>query len=265
MALNPCPECGNMVSDTATSCPKCGYNLNIIKVQPTNTQKQFYPPQQPQNKPMGCMKIGLIVGGALFGLLTLFGIISECSRESTETVTETNKLVDEPIVEEQTSKIDSVAVDKLKIFFKEKTDKYASSPTTWVEPKDMPVYRNRNGIYCYFAKYTDEYVGNFRFVFQYAADDWLFIENLVFLIDGEHTYNYNPGRMETDNDTGIWEWFDNNITYADEPLIKAIANAKTVELKLNGRKYYKEKKLTAKQIESIKRTYEYYKALNGKF
>lgn len=27
MALFPCPECGNMVSDKAFHCPKCGYPL----------------------------------------------------------------------------------------------------------------------------------------------------------------------------------------------------------------------------------------------
>ena len=63
MALNPCPECGNMVSDTATSCPKCGYNLNTIKVESTYSQKQVYPSQYPPKKPMGCTKIGFIVVG----------------------------------------------------------------------------------------------------------------------------------------------------------------------------------------------------------
>lgn len=28
MALIKCPECGNEVSDTAQSCPKCGYALH---------------------------------------------------------------------------------------------------------------------------------------------------------------------------------------------------------------------------------------------
>ena len=105
MALNPCPECGNMVSDTATSCPKCGYTLETIKVVPSNSQKQFYPPQKPPQKPMGCMKIGLIVGGAVFGLLTIFGIIAECSGESTKTLTETNNLIDNNSIEKDTTEL----------------------------------------------------------------------------------------------------------------------------------------------------------------
>jgi hypothetical protein len=29
MALVQCPECGNEISDTATSCPQCGYEIPV--------------------------------------------------------------------------------------------------------------------------------------------------------------------------------------------------------------------------------------------
>ena len=32
MALILCPECKNMISDTASSCPKCGYQLTHEKI-----------------------------------------------------------------------------------------------------------------------------------------------------------------------------------------------------------------------------------------
>ena len=32
MALIKCPECGEMVSDTAKSCPSCGYKIKKSRV-----------------------------------------------------------------------------------------------------------------------------------------------------------------------------------------------------------------------------------------
>ena len=33
MALIPCPECKKRISETAESCPKCGYELTPEKVE----------------------------------------------------------------------------------------------------------------------------------------------------------------------------------------------------------------------------------------
>lgn len=33
MAIIKCPECGQDVSDKATSCPKCGYPINKIEIE----------------------------------------------------------------------------------------------------------------------------------------------------------------------------------------------------------------------------------------
>ena len=104
---------------------------------------------------------------------------------------------------------------------------------------------------------------NFRFVFQYYAEDWLFIRSIIFNIDGENITIYP--NMETDCGGGyIWEWFDENYSY-DLELIQKIANAKSVKMKLNGRQYYDTRTLTSTQINDIKLIYEYYKALGGKF
>ena len=94
MALYPCPECGNLVSDTATNCPKCGFNLSI---------KKNIPPTPPQNtieynnnlkKPVGCFKLILWgIGGSIL-LLLLIGIVLECSGNSSKPDTNTNNIVD---------------------------------------------------------------------------------------------------------------------------------------------------------------------------
>lgn len=49
MALLKCPECGNMVSDQATSCPKCGYPVEKMKREQHVDVEQDQ--QQPQPKP----------------------------------------------------------------------------------------------------------------------------------------------------------------------------------------------------------------------
>ena len=173
-------------------------------------------------------------------------------------------------VEDSIARVKNAEVIKThKSLFTEKKDDFSNY--AWVEPKDAPRYRNRNGIYCYF-KLENGVASNFRFVYQYYADDWLFIKNMIFNFDGENNITIVP-KMETDCGDGgmIWEWCDefvsslSNVNGIDEEFIKSIANAKSVKVKMNGKQYYDTRTLTAKQIKSIKDTYEYYIALGGKF
>ena len=173
-------------------------------------------------------------------------------------------------VEDSIARVKNAEVIKThKSLFIEKKDEFSNY--TWVEPKDAPKYRNRNGVYCYF-KLENGIASSFRFVYQYYADDWLFIKNMIFNFDGENNITIVP-KMETDCGDGgmIWEWCDefvsslSNVNGIDEEFIKSIANAKSVKVKMNGKQYYDTRTLTAKQIKSIKDTYEYYIALGGKF
>ena len=191
---------------------------------------------------------------------------------------------------------------KNKAHFKYKKDEFSN--IVWIQPNNAPNYRATNAIYCYFAL-VDNKPQNFRFVFQYYAEDWLFIENMVFNIDGEN-YCIAP-TMETDCGYGgkIWEWCDkkvyktcpsdeikysketadmkaeavvnekiNEITYSkngiiyteiNEFFIKKLANAKSVKIKMNGSKYYDTKTLSSNEILNIKRIYTYFTLLKGEF
>ena len=160
---------------------------------------------------------------------------------------------------------DSIKLDSINKIKKSYENKFTFkkdefSDKVWVQPKSAPKYINRNGIYCYFAMENNEPTNNFRFVFQYYSDDWLFIQNIIFNIDGENISIYPD--METDCGDGghIWEWFDENY-YDDLNLIKKIGNAKSVKMKLNGRQYYDTKTLTKQQIQDIKDIYDYYMLL----
>ncbi len=159
--------------------------------------------------------------------------------------------------------IDSAKVKELKSLFNEKTDKYDANKNVWVSPKSAPKYNNQKGNYLYFSL-KDNKANNLRFRFQYYSDNWLFIEDLVFLIDNEPIKYYPKSRVERDNEGGyIWEWFDDSLDKTDLLLFEKISEAKSVEIKINGRKYFDERKLTEKDIKSFKQTLDYYKALNG--
>lgn len=201
------------------------------------------------------------------GIFFLLVIIGNCAGSDKEnTIAESSSQMQlEGISPEDESKIDSIDVVKikeLKQYFTEKKDEF--SDVKWVEPKSRPKYTNQNG-YCMYFSVNNGVASNPRFLIQYESDKWLFIKNMIFNIDGENI-TFTPEKMETDCGNGgrIWEWCDE---YAGnlEPLIKKIAYAKSVKIKLVGKQYYNIKTMSQKQIQYFKYSYEYYKALGGTF
>ena len=201
------------------------------------------------------------------GIFFLLVIIGNCAGSDKEnTIAESSSQMQlEEISPEDESKIDSIDVVKtkeLKQYFTEKKDEF--SDVKWVEPKSRPKYTNQNG-YCMYFSVNNGVVSNPRFLIQYESDKWLFIKNMIFNIDGENI-TFTSEKMETDCGNGgrIWEWCDE---YAGnlEPLIKKIAYAKSVKIKLVGKQYYNIKTMSQKQIQYFKYSYEYYKALGGTF
>ena len=201
------------------------------------------------------------------GIFFLLVIIGNCAGSDKEnTIAESSSQMQlEEISPEDESKIDSIDVVKikeLKQYFTEKKDEF--SDVKWVEPKSRPKYTNQNG-YCMYFSVNNGVASNHRFLIQYESDKWLFIKNMIFNIDGENI-TFTPEKMETDCGNGgrIWEWCDE---YAGnlEPLIKKIAYAKSVKIKLVGKQYYNIKTMSQKQIQYFKYSYEYYKALGGTF
>lgn len=164
---------------------------------------------------------------------------------------------------ERLANIDSSKVKELAPLFVEKNDEFEGH--SWVEPKTKPKYRNQNAFYLYFMKTKEGYPTNLRFVGQYAADDWLFIQSIKFNIDG-YIWDYTPNKIERDNNTMIWEWFDDNVGSVNAGLVEAIAYAeKPIKVRFIGRQYYKEKTISKKEIKSFLETIQYYKSLGGKY
>lgn len=173
-------------------------------------------------------------------------------------------LVTKEILERQ-RKEDSITAKKLKPLFDEQKDEFDANGGYWIQPKERPKYTNRNGIYCYFYMNKSGKPSNFRFVFQYYGDDWLFIQSLKIKAD-EKVLTYIPNNLKSDcGDGKVWEWFDENKSQnaSVSGIVFNISIAKTVKIRINGQQYYKDITLTNKQIKSIKNTVEYYRALGG--
>jgi len=154
-------------------------------------------------------------------------------------------------------------IKELKKKFRIRKDEFDENNLVWYEPKSSPTYRNANGFYCYFG--TKNGVPNvLRIVHQYYSDDWLFIRQYKFSIDGK-AYSYTPSDMKTDNDSGIWEWSDEVVDSEIKEIINALIVCKSAKIRLVGRQYYDTKTITPSQIKSIKETVELYQLMGGIF
>lgn len=186
--------------------------------------------------------------------------ISDKEIDSVIIVAEQKRIEAEKMAEAERIQKKKEKLERLAKNFKQTKDEF--SDKTWIFPKDKPKYRNRNATYCYFMKQNNK-VQNFRFVFQYVANDWLFIKDLIFNIDGK-IYEYR--RLDFNTDCGgeqILEWCD--LQLSDTELIRAFEKAKSIKIKMNGEKYYNTRTLKSTTITSIQNTIKYYKALGGRF
>lgn len=118
-------------------------------------------------------------------------------------------------------------------------------------------YTNYNSIHCYISKAGADV--NLRFRLQYNADDWLFIERVIFNIDGEN-FPYTPQKMDRDNGDGaIWEWFDETVGEEELIILKKLSTAKSAKVKLIGSQYHDIKTITKSQKAAIKNILMLYK------
>ncbi len=206
--------------------------------------------------------------GCLFFLATtllgfIIGGISTCTNQNSASKNDT---LSHDSLETKTAEVKKINIDSIVNVFRSdftfKKDEFENR--TWIEPKNSPKYTNTNRIYCYF-QLTDKTASNFRLRIQYASDDWLFIKYFKFNIDGNRNITFVPEKMERDNNSSIWEWCDEHIDTKYEFLISALTHAKKAKVKFEGQQYYDTRNLTNEELKYIKKTYEFYLALGGKF
>lgn len=172
---------------------------------------------------------------------------------------------------EDSPSVDDKKTQELLPFFETITDKYSESKTTWYVPKEKGKsispdrYWDSSSFdfYLYFGTFDNTF-SPIHIVIDYTDNDWLFIKKLKFLIDGD-VIEYRPQKMKTNTLYGgkISEDSDETVTSSNRKLINKLLTADSVEVKLEGSKYYREKILSDVQISNIKRTIALYKAMGG--
>ena len=76
MALIPCPECEKQISDTAESCPDCGYKLTSEIVDSIKRDEAEKKKQQEVAADKGCVVAASIVGGITILAIIIGGIVN---------------------------------------------------------------------------------------------------------------------------------------------------------------------------------------------
>jgi hypothetical protein len=124
---------------------------------------------------------------------------------------------------------------------------------TWYQSKSSPRYRNRNGFFLYFGITDAGSLNTPNFVFQYHADDWLFVQNVQVKCD-DLAFTFTPRqRTKRDNSGGkIWEWFQYSASDVTLNQLKKIAESKAATMRINGQQYYRDKTITAKQKAALR-------------
>lgn len=142
----------------------------------------------------------------------------------------------------------------LKNFKKEKDD---FEGDIFYRDSRTPNYANTNFIYPYIGNKENLYW--LRLKFQYASDNWLFINNAILMVDDEK-FNIS-GKWERDHNSKIWEWMDISVKDEEYQILKKIANSKTTKIRYEGTQYHDDRTLTQKEIAIIKKTLEIYDGL----
>lgn len=136
---------------------------------------------------------------------------------------------------------------------------------TWYYDKSTTKYVNTNNAHLYIGvkEGEDPFL---RFKIQYAADEWLFIEQYIFR-SGNDKYTITPGfsGVDRDNDAGgIWEWYDATPSADDLDMIRKIIASDKAILRYSGQQYYDDRTITSAEKKAFKNILDAYEALGGK-
>ena len=155
-------------------------------------------------------------------------------------------------------------IDSLKVNFDIKVDEFTG--IGWVRHKKRAKYVNENGIEIYFQIDEDGKSKNLRFRVQYTSKRWLFFDKVRFSVnvEGSEAFRtlYYPKNKKRDNDSTVWEWFDDSVSTSEEKIfIALLSNSKTAKMRLSGSTKHVDKTITKSQIKAINQTLRLYEAM----
>lgn len=197
-------------------------------------------------------------------ILTLF--VTGCGQKSQtqETTKNENSEAEKKNTPQQKETNLKISAKELESYFR----KEEISSQIMIYPKE--IQGNADGVYCYF-QLKNEKASKLRLRIQYWDEKYADVDQYIFEADGE-SFEYIANNNRTISGSGlvvkgsIFHWFDNGINKTDLSFIEAIAKANTTKINLIDRglgKTIDTITLTDQQKESLKRTIDYYFALDG--
>ena len=136
---------------------------------------------------------------------------------------------------------------------------------TWYEHTSQPQYMDtRSFIAVYFLIDNNGSAQNLRIKNVFTADSWLFVESYEIKTDSQ-TYEIDKGSFDVkrDNDTEIWEWYDDPVDDKTMAMLRDISTSKSVIIRYNGQQYRHDRTIGAAEKKSIAEMLELYALLGG--
>ena len=132
----------------------------------------------------------------------------------------------------------------------------------WYEDKSSPRNLDQNSFHLYFGKQGNK-KPFLRLRLQYFANDWLFIEKYTIKADGK-IYTLFPDEMKRDNGySGIWEWSDGGVDAEKLAMIRNIVASEKAILRSHGTTYYKDRIISTREKQAMKRVLSAFVVLGG--
>lgn len=119
----------------------------------------------------------------------------------------------------------------------------------WYRDKTTPKVPLGKSVFAYIgSKGTQHWL---RIKIQYAASDWLFVERALVVVDGNKRGQIT-GSWDRDHSSGtVWESLDLKVSAENIAVVRAMANAKSVTIRFEGRKHYSDFKVPARDLKAI--------------
>lgn len=233
MALIKCKECGNEVSSEAKTCPKCGAKV-----------------------PKGMGLLSKIFLG-LFGFVVLSAVLSAVLNTHPTSPSAPSPSAPPPApVKTYTPQEKAAALAKMAV----EKDKVENE--TWYRDKSTPNTLGHNTFHLYIGQKPDHVWLRFRV--EYSDSDWLFFHKIIVKADGL-TFELSLFAPETYVGRGyVSEWIDVNMTKEQYALALAVAASKEATIRLVGRQFHKDRKITESEKKAILNVLQAYKVLGGK-
>lgn len=208
--------------------------------------------------------LGCLAAIGFFLIFSIIGFFASNNFSETPSVDIEAKKVDSLEIKKRKKRIDSLnaikaiqkeaAIKKL-TSFKKDTDEFKGA--SYYSDKRTPYYTNVNFIYPYIGEKDNYYF--LRLKFQYASNDWLFIQKATLLVDGEKFDII--GRWDRDNSAKIWEWLDIPVKEQELYILNKLSKSKSAKIRYVGRKYHNDRIITKKEKSIIKKTLDIYRGL----